>query len=86
MIARARDKTKYPLLFEEDCNYGFRRNMFGIRWLGVTVALITAVALGLQLYSVFSSHEKLAVITLAFEFVNLTTLLACVACQEAKWA
>jgi len=28
----ARDKTKYGVLFEENITYGFRRNLYGLRW------------------------------------------------------
>lgn len=76
LIGRARDKTKYPLLFEENCNYGFRRNMYGMRWMGLAVAFVTTIALGLQLYVLFSAHAKLAVLSLALEAVNLAMLLA----------
>jgi hypothetical protein len=75
IIARSRDKARYALLFEENCNYGFRRNMFGVRWLGFSIAAICSVALGLQLYILFSSHERLAVLSLGLELVNVAMLI-----------
>ena len=76
LIGRARRrKTDYPLVFEENCNYGFRRNMFGMYWIGVAIAGICSISLGLKLYIQFSSREPLTVIALAFEAVNVGMLL-----------
>jgi len=76
MITRYRTASdKYPLVFEENCNYGFRRNIYGLRPIGIAVAAITSVALGLQLYILFSNHQPIHVISLAFEAVNVLMLL-----------
>jgi len=37
---RTRDKKRFPLVFEENCNYGFRRNLWGMKPLGIGVNLI----------------------------------------------
>jgi hypothetical protein len=36
--ARTRDRQKFPLVFRENVNYGFRRNTYALRWYGVAVA------------------------------------------------
>lgn len=41
---RTRDTTKFPLLFAENCSYGFRRNLWGMKPLGITTALIGGAA------------------------------------------
>lgn len=41
---RTRDQTRFPLVFEELCNYGFRRNLWGLKPLG-----LGAVSFGLAL-------------------------------------
>ncbi|HYT69195.1 MAG TPA: hypothetical protein VEL51_22420 [Vicinamibacterales bacterium] len=75
-ISRYREQTdKFPLVFEENCNYGFRRNMYGLRPIGIAVSLITTVALGLQLFMKFSSHEPVPVVSLGMEAVNVIMLL-----------
>ncbi|WP_454014290.1 hypothetical protein [Aquamicrobium terrae] len=39
-----RDKAKFRILFEENMTYGFRRNLYGLRWLGLALnALVVAV-------------------------------------------
>ena len=44
-----RDKTRvreqFPLVFEENCNYGFRRNLWGMKPLGVMLALLALAAI-----------------------------------------
>ena len=76
LIARARDKAKFPLLFEELCNYGFRRNMYGVRWLGGIIAAVMSIAIGLKLVGVFGTHTRLVIITLGIEVVNVGMLAA----------
>lgn len=45
LISRARQRrVDFPLIFVENCNYGFRRNMLGLRPWGIWLALISALA------------------------------------------
>jgi len=40
---RTRDKRRFPLVFEEVCNYGFRRNLWAHRGLGIALSLMSLV-------------------------------------------
>lgn len=75
MISHCRNKRKWPLLFEENCNYGFRRNMLGMKPIGLTISLITSIALALLLFMAFSLHQQVPVIAIAIEAVNVLMLL-----------
>lgn len=44
-----RDKKKYPLIFKELTYYGFNRNCYGVRMLGVVAALISLTLLTLRM-------------------------------------
>jgi hypothetical protein len=45
LISRTRQRRKdFPLIFVENCNYGFRRNMLGLRPWGMWLALASALA------------------------------------------
>jgi hypothetical protein len=44
LINERRDKTKYPLIFRENVNYGFCRNLFALRGIGIVTAIIGIVA------------------------------------------
>jgi hypothetical protein len=46
LIARTRDRRNFPLVFEENANYGFRRNSLGLRPSGVAVCLVTLLVSG----------------------------------------
>jgi hypothetical protein len=43
-----RDSTKFPLVFAENVNYGFRRNLFGLRSFAILLCLFTFA--GLEIY------------------------------------
>ena len=45
---RARDR--FPLIFQANCEYGFRRNFWGMKPLGATFAIVSAIAIGARLY------------------------------------
>lgn len=76
VISLCRKNPKdYPLVFEENCNYGFRRNMFGLKPIGLAISAITSIALGLLLFGAFSTHQEVPVISIAFEAVNVSMLL-----------
>lgn len=41
LLEQTRDKKKYRLLFDENITYGYRRNTLGIKWLGITLAVLS---------------------------------------------
>lgn len=47
---RTRDRTKFPLVFAENVSYGFRRNLLGLRWWGIAIAIGGLTACGARLY------------------------------------
>jgi hypothetical protein len=57
LLERTRNAKHFPLVFEENCNYGFRRNLWGMRawamWVAAASTLASAPALK------FSSHLPL---------------------------
>jgi hypothetical protein len=40
---RTRDKGTFPLVFAENVSYGFRRNLLGLRPVGITTSLVGLV-------------------------------------------
>jgi len=47
--ANTRDKKKFPLIAQENMNYGFRRNLWGMRPFGVGMSLIGIALVGLSI-------------------------------------
>lgn len=50
-----RDTKKFALLFKENVSYGYRRNVWGLRRIGITVSLISLAACAGQLYRIRGS-------------------------------
>lgn len=48
LLEQTRDTSKYSLLFTENISYGFRRNMLGMRWIGLAAAMLAAIWLVLD--------------------------------------
>ena len=47
---RTRDRQRFNLVFTENVSYGFRRNLYGLRWIGRTVASLCVVVNSGSLY------------------------------------
>jgi hypothetical protein len=74
LIARTRGRRReYPLIFAENCNYGFRRNMLGLRPLG---RLLAAVAGILALAAIAAGLAGLVSVPLALVGVALAVSAA----------
>lgn len=43
---RTRDRARFPLVFQALCEYGFRRNLWGLKSIGLTFAIIGLIAIG----------------------------------------
>lgn len=67
---QTRDTKKYSLLFQENISYGYRRNVCGLRPLGITVSVIVLLGDAAWLYHVRSSTGTITTESL--------TALACV--------
>lgn len=59
---QTRDKEKFHLVFEENCNYGFRRNLWGMKTLGIISAAVGTLAVIVHLWVNGISTPPLAVI------------------------
>lgn len=57
LISKSRDTTKYNLLFQENINYGFRRNLLGLKSTAITI--IVFLLIGSFGYSYLTSDFKL---------------------------
>jgi hypothetical protein len=48
LLSKTRDHSKFFLVYEENCNYGFRRNLLGMKSLGIITSFIGVVFIGVQ--------------------------------------
>jgi hypothetical protein len=40
LVEKTRDRKRFPLIFEESCNYGFRRNLWGLKPIGILCSFL----------------------------------------------
>jgi hypothetical protein len=45
LLSKTRDKERFQLLFQENINYGFRRNLWAMKPVGMTIAVLNLGAL-----------------------------------------
>ena len=48
---RTRDKQRFGVLFSENVTYGFRRNLYGLRWPAIALNLVVVALCGLLLWA-----------------------------------
>lgn len=59
LISNTRDKEKYNLLFLENINYGFRRNMWGMKTIAILIIISSTIGIIIQKSKLeFSNYEK----------------------------
>jgi hypothetical protein len=52
-----RDTKRFALLFKENVNYGYRRNVWGLRALGITLSVVSLGSCCIALYVMFQSSN-----------------------------
>jgi hypothetical protein len=55
----ARDTKKFPLLFQENISYGYRRNIWGMRPIGILFSCLSIIMLSTMLYIESRTPERL---------------------------
>lgn len=68
LLEYSRDRKRFPLVFKENVVYGFRRNLYGMKPVGIVVTVLTIAANALGLYLQYGSAT-------AIEWFSLSTAL-----------
>ncbi len=71
---RTRDKDRFYLLFSENCNFGFRRNLWGLKPLGLVILSMSILATAL-LASTYVSQGLVLPVSIYFVFAIQLFLL-----------
>ena len=66
-----RDKSKFKLLFQENISYGFRRNLYGLKKLGIFISISCLLINVMATYRIFTSD------TTGLEVVGWASLAVC---------
>lgn len=65
LLERTRDRTKFRLLFDENCNYGFQRNLLALKPLGLQMALAAGVLIAWRAITTYRSTGAVPVLVTA---------------------
>jgi hypothetical protein len=83
---RTRSRDEFPLVFDELCNYGFRRNLWGHRTLGITLAVGGAlIALGAAALDITGVISVSAPTALIIFFVDVVGTILWARMVTAEW-
>ncbi|MBZ5598554.1 MAG: hypothetical protein LAN83_09540 [Acidobacteriia bacterium] len=70
-----RDRKTYPLVFQELVNYGFRRNLWGMKAIGTAIAaLSTAIQVGVAVLALLGKSRQPGAGDMAFLLVDVFML------------
>ncbi len=69
------DKERFPHVHRENINYGFRRNLWGLKPWGVAVSTGAVIALGAEVIGRVSSHEQMHLAQPTVFIANVLLLL-----------
>lgn len=85
LIAKTRDKKKYYLLFQENINYGFRRNLYGLK--KFSIALLVLLMLSIVGYSsyFFGSQKIFSQEVVISEIILILFLMFWIFIVNEKW-
>lgn len=61
--AHTRDAKRYPLVFEENCHYGARRNLLGYKPVAVPAAAAACIVFGLRVWWYYGETHGLGPVT-----------------------
>jgi hypothetical protein len=58
LLTQTRDTKKFSVLFKENISYGFRRNLFGLKSIGLAISLVTAtISTAILIYKYYVHGE-----------------------------
>lgn len=85
LLEKTRDKKHFPLVFEENCSYGFRRNLWGMKPLGVIVSILGTTSVFGLIVSEYLGGSTPPPIIFVYGLINLILLLLWLFWIAPKW-
>jgi hypothetical protein len=83
--SNTRDTKKYALLFQENVNFGYRRNLFGLRPVGMIASALCAIGAGVLCYVRFRASSSVSQEVVGAGLLALVFLLLWVLRFSADW-
>lgn len=73
---RTRDPTSFNLVYQHLTEYGFRRTLFGLRWIGRWISVGALGASIAAFLTVLSADEEISTLALISSFISVCTFIA----------
>lgn len=80
-----RDEKKFALLFKENVNYGYRRNVLGLRPLGISIAILVAAIAGVRVWWIYWQTGQLDQAMTSVGLFSLVLLLIWIFRVSPEW-
>ncbi|MBD2505148.1 hypothetical protein [Anabaena azotica] len=86
LIDQTRDVSRFNLIFEENCSYGFHRNLWGLKFIGIPLSLIgTLIITGFIIYSCSIGKTSISPLTITSGVINFIFLLIWIFLITPDW-
>lgn len=85
LISRTRDHKRFSMVFKENVNYGFRRNLWGLRPVGVTLSALALSSCVLRLWLFKGTSEFRVSDAIAGSILVSITLVFWIFSVTADW-
>jgi hypothetical protein len=79
LIAKTRDTKKFSLVYKENINYGFLRNLWGLKPLGIVLSSLSLINCGYFLWIEWNNKKILP------ETIILTLIILCISVLWITW-
>ena len=76
LIRRTRDTREFPLVFKGLTEYGFRRNLFGLKVFGVSLTVVGLAGSAWSTYTTWTATNELPAVSLVAGLISAGLLLA----------
>ena len=85
LLEKTRSRERFPLVFEANCDYGFRRNFWGMKPLAIPLALASAAATSALIFENIAAGSWPEPVPVASAIVVLALIVGWVGWFNTEW-
>lgn len=85
LLEKTRNSEQFPLVFEENCNYGFRRNLWGMKPLGIATSFMGLAAMAMVFILDYRARTVPGPIAQVCAAINLVLLMGWLVWFTPAW-
>jgi hypothetical protein len=82
---KTRDKDKFPLIFQENMNYGFRRNLWGMKTWGIFASLMGIILCTIKAIYLWNVSRSIHIISITCALVCLMLMMIWIFRIKPTW-